>query len=98
MWLSLLIWAATAPLVLYHFHVLSYTSVVLHLVLYIPMVLVMFSGLVVLLLGQVQVMAMGAAWVCRANLLLMESIVKWFQELDGSHAWGPGLPVTGLLL
>ncbi|MEC9004498.1 MAG: ComEC/Rec2 family competence protein [Planctomycetota bacterium] len=98
MWLSLLIWAATAPLVLYHFHVLSYTSVVLNLVLYVPMVLVMFSGLVVLSLGQIRVLAMGAAWVCRANLLLIESIVQWFQGLDGSHTWGPGLPATGLLL
>ena len=98
MWLSLLIWAVTAPLVLYHFHVLSYTSVVLNLVLYVPMVLVMFSGLVVLGLGQFQVLVMGAAWVCRANLLLIESIVKWFQEFDGSHTWGPGLPTTGLLL
>jgi len=76
--------------------VLSYTSVVLNLVLYVPMVLVMFSGLVVLALGQVQVLAMGAAWVCRTNLLLIESIVQWFQGLDGSHTWGPGLPATGL--
>ena len=98
MWLSLLIWGVTAPLVLHHFHVLSYTSVVLNLVLYVPMVLVMFSGLVVLGLGQIQGMTMGAAWVCQANLVLIESIVQWFQQLGGSHTWGPGLPASGLLV
>ena len=96
-WLSFLIWGATAPLVLHYFHVLSYASILLNLVLYFPMVLVMFSGLGVWGFGQVPGLASGLAEVCRVSLTFIETVVQSVQQVPASHCWGPGLPGGWLL-
>ena len=96
-WLSLLIWGTTAPLVLYHFHVFSYTGILLNLVLYVPMVLVMFSGLGVWILGSFPLLAQVPAWICRVNLVCIEQTVEMVEGFE-LHCWGPGLPVGWLLV
>jgi len=96
-WLSLLIWGATAPLVLHNFHVLSYSSIFLNLVLYFPMILVMFSGLGIWGLGWVAGLASGLAELCRASLIFIETVVQAVQQMPGSHCWGPGLPGNWLV-
>ena len=95
-WISLLIWGATAPLVLHYFHVLSHAGILLNLVLYLPMVVVMFSGLGIWILGEVPVLVELPAWICRLNLVIIESTVEAVEGCRGSHVWGPGLPVCWL--
>ena len=97
-WISLLVWVATAPLVLHHFHVVSCSSVLLNLVLYIPMVIVMFSGLGVWGLGWIPGLALGFAKVCAASLVFIEGVAQSVQDIPGSHCWGPGLPGGWLVL
>jgi len=97
-WISLLVWGATVPLVLRYFHVVSYSSAFLNLVLYVPMVLVMFSGLGVWGLGWIPGLSLVLSKVCTVSLTFIEGAVRFVQQMPSSHCWGPGLPAAWLAI
>ena len=88
------IWLVTLPLVMDRFHVFSPAAVALNLVLWIPMSLSLFSGFGLLLSGWLfPWVGNVCAWVCDANLWLLEATVRSARNVPGSHLWVPG-PAT----
>ena len=90
---SLWVWLLTAPLVLYRFNILSPVAVVLNLLLWIPMLLALLSGLVLLVVGPIlPILGYPLGWVCGVNLWITDRIVQISEDIPMSHFWLPAPP------
>ncbi len=91
---SLWVWLLTSPLVLYRFNVLSPIAVILNLVLWIPMLLSLLSGLVLLVVGPlVPILAYPVGWVCGVSLWISDWVIQASEKIPLSHFWLPAPPV-----
>jgi len=87
---SLWVWLLTAPLVLFRFNVLSPVAVLLNLILWIPMLLALLSGLVLLVVGPIApILGYPIGWICGLNLWITDRIVKASEQVPLSHFWLP---------
>jgi competence protein ComEC len=91
---SFWVWWLTAPLVLYRFHLLSPIAVVLNLILWLPLLLALLSGLALLVVSWLGPWAgYPVGWFCGLNLAITDWIVRQAAEIPGGHFWihGPSL-------
>jgi competence protein ComEC len=90
---SLWVWLLTSPLVLYRFNVLSPIAVLLNFVLWIPMLLSLLSGLVLLVVGpMIPILAYPVGWICGVSLWLSEWVIQASEKIPMSHFWLPAPP------
>jgi competence protein ComEC len=92
-----MIWLVTAPLVLYRFHLLSVSALVLNVILWIPVLLAMMAGFGILMVGWI-VPPLGALFgiICDANLAMIEGSIDTAARWPGSHFWTSGPPLAWL--
>jgi competence protein ComEC len=91
------VWIATAPLVLWQFHLLSPATLVLTPLLAVPISAALISGFLLLAVGWL-VPPLGGicAAVCDTSLWAIDSCVGFAASLPWSHAWVPGPPLWWL--
>jgi competence protein ComEC len=90
---SALIWIVTLPLVMFRFHLVSPSALVLNVVLSIPVTLALLCGFAVLVSGWLMPpLAWLFAAVCDASLWSLETCVQAAQHVPGSYFWAPGPP------
>ncbi|MDZ4849791.1 MAG: ComEC/Rec2 family competence protein [Pirellulaceae bacterium] len=90
---SFWVWLLTAPLVLYRFHVLSPIAALLNLILWIPMLLALLSGLSLLVFGPLTpILGYPLGWLCGVSLWLTDRIVQFSVDVPMSHFWLPAPP------
>ena len=95
---SAMIWLIALPLIMYHFHIFSPVAILLNTVLWLPMLVVLYSGFGLLVIGWIfPPLAKALAYLCDANLWFLETVVNFVKEIDGSHFWVPG-PASWWLL
>ncbi|MGE0607555.1 MAG: ComEC/Rec2 family competence protein [Pirellulales bacterium] len=88
---SLAVWLVTAPLVMARFHLLSPAAILLTPLTWIPAALALLSGFGLLTLGWLlPPLGTVLAFVCDANLAVLDGLVTRTAALPGSHAWVPG--------
>ncbi len=96
---SLWVWLLTSPLVLYRFNVLSPIAVLLNFVLWIPMLLSLLSGLVLLVVGpMVPFLAYPVGWICGVNLWFSDRIIQASEKIPLSHFWLPAPPAWWIVV
>lgn len=101
LWLSLGVFLATAPLVAYHFHLVSPGIVLLNLLIAIPVAVALLSGLAILILAPLPPLAAVAGWFCNTGLWAMEGLAWLCQATPLSHfsvtGAGAGWLIAGYL-
>jgi len=90
--LSIYVWVATAPLVIYHFHLISPVGVLLGCVLGIPLTIVLVGGLLTAVLSPLGGLAALAAWPCGWGLEAIIRLTRFARELPGAYFWTPSPP------
>jgi len=89
--LGAVIWLLTLPLVMARFHLLSPVALVLNTLLWLPILLVLWSGFGVLAFGTiVPPMAAGFGWCCDKTLELLEYGIQAARGCPGSYFWVSG--------
>nr|MCU0708792.1 ComEC/Rec2 family competence protein [Pirellula sp.] len=77
----------TAPLVWSNFHILSPIAVVLNLVLWLPMLIALLSGLMLIILGWIPPMAALLGVMCGGSLWILTQCVAIAEDIPLSHFW-----------
>ncbi|MBR0236484.1 MAG: ComEC/Rec2 family competence protein [Thermoguttaceae bacterium] len=101
--MSFLILGVIAPLIATRFHVLSLFSVLLNLVLSVPIVVAILTGMVVMFLTPFDsfflfdFIANGCAVVCQSSLWLMDFTVETVHSWRWSRFWVCGLNEPSLI-
>jgi competence protein ComEC len=98
-WIGLLIWVVSLPLVMCHFHVISWISALLNLLLGLPFALAMIMGFLMLVLGWIlPPFGYVAGWSVGAALDVIIWVAKGGEEVYLSHQWiaGPTLFSVGI--
>jgi competence protein ComEC len=83
------VWLATTPLVLYHFNVISPIALLLNVLLWLPVLIALLSGLGVMLIGWIPGIGRLLGKICEYSLASVEGIVNWGASIDGGHVWLP---------
>ena len=91
--LSLWVWLITAPLIWWHFHLVSPIAIPLNVLLAIPLAIGLLAGLATGLLGAVPVVGAAAGWVCGCSLEAISQLVAWAETITGGHVWLPSPPL-----
>jgi competence protein ComEC len=88
-WLTgALIWLTSMPLVWLHYGLISPSALILNLVISIPIMLALYLGFGVLLLGWlVPPLAALCGWGCDLSLALIESSIEVAAAMPGSYFW-----------
>ncbi len=87
---SFWVWWLTAPLVLFRFHVVSPIAVVLNLVLWIPLLSALLSGLLLLGLGWLGPwIGYPLGWLCGGSLAITDWVVRTADRISFGHFWLP---------
>jgi competence protein ComEC len=92
---SFWVWWLTTPLVLFRFHVISPIAVVLNLVLWVPLLFALLSGLALLALGWCGPwVGIPIGWFCGVNLAITDWVVCRAAQITLGHFWvqSPSLP------
>lgn len=93
------VWFITTPLVLSAFHVIAPIAILLNLVLWLPLLLALLSGLGVVVLGTwIPPLGLFLGWVCDWNLAIIQFVIEWSEKIPFSHFWLPAPPLTWTLL
>lgn len=87
--MNLGVWLATTPLVLYHFNIFSPIALLLNILLWLPVLVAMLSGLALMLLGWVPGLGDGVGLICYWSIVSVQSIVDWGYGVRGGHVWLP---------
>jgi competence protein ComEC len=99
LWVNVLVWAFTLPLVVEQFHVVAWLAVLLNVVLWLPLVVALFSGFGLLLVhAWCPPVATPLAAVCRLSLMVFEGPIAWADQLPGTRLWHPGIGAGWVLL
>jgi competence protein ComEC len=94
---SLIIWFATLPLVMYRFHIVTTSALLLNLFLWLPIVVALFLGFGVMLFASLApAVARLCAYGCSGCLDAMEQLVHQARWIDGSHFWTAGPSLTAV--
>ena len=84
------VWVVTAPLILSTFHVISPIAILLNLVLWLPLLVALLSGLGILAIGTwFPLVGMILGGLCGVCLGFTEWIIAKAEHLPGSHFWCP---------
>lgn len=95
---SLVVGVAMAPLVAYHFHVVTPASILLTPLAGPLIAVALAAGLGVVTIGWlVPPVGVGLGWLCGTSLHLTELLVQFAAEVPGSFYYTPGFPGWWLL-
>jgi competence protein ComEC len=87
--ISFTIWLFSMPLLLQNINLFPPVATLVNPLLWIPLTLAMFCGLITAMLGQIPLIGglfgMGADW----SFWILLEMIAWFQRLGG-HYWVPG--------
>lgn len=90
MWVGLMVWLVTLPLVVYNFHRASPIAVLVNPLVWIPIASGLLSGFAVLFFGPwCPPLAQLFGWVCDMSLKLAHATIVWADQLTGAHMWLP---------
>ncbi|WP_153558285.1 ComEC/Rec2 family competence protein [Roseimaritima sediminicola] len=93
LWFSFWVWAITAPLVWFHFHILSPVSILANVLLGLPLMVALISGLATVACGlALDPLATLPAAVCHGSLTCMLWIIETIATVPGGHRWLPSPP------
>ncbi|TWU24715.1 ComEC family competence protein [Bythopirellula polymerisocia] len=96
---SFLVWVLVAPLVLYHFNIITPSGFLITPVLWPFVAVALVAGLGVCTVGFV---FPPVAWllglICGYSLLVTESTVGWASQWKWGHAYAPGPPLWWLIV
>jgi len=88
---SAMIWLIALPLVMYRFHIFSPVAILLNTILWLPMLLALYSGFGLLVLGWLfPPSAKILAFLCDTNLWILEAVVNFAKDVPGSYFWVAG--------
>ena len=93
---SFWVWFITAPLVWTTFHVISPIAIALNLILWLPMLLALMSGLGLIAFGWIPILGWPLGVICGASLWLVQLLVGWGEEIPCGHFWMRSPPVWWL--
>jgi competence protein ComEC len=94
---SFWVWWLTTPLVLFRFHIISPIAVVLNLVLWIPLLLALLSGLALLALSWCGPwLGYPIGWFCGVNLVITDWVVRRSADISVGHFWVQAPSLTWL--
>ena len=93
---SFWVWFITAPLVWTAFHVISPIAILLNLALWLPMLVALVSGLGLIVVGWLPVVAWPLGLMCGGSLWLVEGIVGYGESIPLGHFWLRSPPVWWL--
>lgn len=88
-WVSLF----TCPLIWNTFHVVSPIAIVLNILISIPLLVSLISGLVVGLLGWIPPVGWFAGGLCSVSLAIVSSLVSLGNDVPYGHFWLPAPPL-----
>lgn len=90
---SFWVWAVSAPLVWYHFHIVSPISIVANVLLGLPLMVALIAGLAAVLAGVCwDPLAVIPANICEISLSLIIKIVDALASVPLGHFWLPSPP------
>ncbi len=84
---SFWVWFITAPLVWSAFHVVSPIAIALNLLLWLPMLLALISGLGLIAFGWLPLFSWPLGLVCGSSLWLVQLFVGWGELVPLGHFW-----------
>jgi competence protein ComEC len=84
---SFWVWFVTAPLVWSSFHVVSPIAIALNLLLWLPMLLALVSGLGLVIAGWMPLLAWPLGAICGLSLWTVQFIVGWSEQIPLGHFW-----------
>ena len=84
---SFWVWFITAPLVWSAFHVISPIAIALNLILWLPMLLALMSGLGLIAFGWFPLFGWPLGVICGASLWLVQLFVGWGEQIPLGHFW-----------
>ena len=84
---SFWVWFITAPLVWSAFHVISPIAIALNLILWLPMLLALMSGLGLIAFGWFPLIGWPLGVICGASLWLVQLFVGWGEQIPLGHFW-----------
>jgi len=89
---AVLVWAATAPLVAHRFHLISPVAILLGPLLGVTISLALTSGLVLVLVGSIPLIAEPIAWFLGKCLACSDAIVDAGRSVPFSYGYWPDVP------
>lgn len=87
--MNLGVWLATTPLVLYHFNILSPIALLLNVLLWLPVLVAMLSGLALMLVGWLPILGNVPGYLCFISISAIQTVVDWGYSTRGGHVWLP---------
>ncbi|MHB8970224.1 MAG: ComEC/Rec2 family competence protein [Pirellulaceae bacterium] len=89
---STVVWLVTLPLVTNRFHLVPLFGALLTLLLWLPVAVAMFSGMAVLIVEPVPLLAEFLGWICNRSLVLTQGLTARFAAQSWGHLWVAGPP------
>ena len=97
--ISFWVWAITAPLVWYQFHIVSPISIIANVMLGIPLTVSLISGLLTVTVASVcDPLAAALGSVCAGGLDLMMYLIDRLAAAPYGHCWLPAPPAGWVML
>jgi competence protein ComEC len=90
---SFWVWFLTAPIVWVGFHVISPIGILLNLLLWIPMLIALVTGLGMIFVGWLPVAGEILGFLCGTQLWLVDVLVGWGEKVPWGHFWRPAPPM-----
>jgi competence protein ComEC len=99
LYISFWVWWLTMPLVLFRFHVVSPIAVLLNLILWLPLLIALLSGLALLVFGPwSDWLGYPLGWLCGLCMAITDWVVQVAEKLPWSHFWLNGPSLTWLIV
>lgn len=87
------VWAATLPLIMLRFHLVSPVAILLSPLLTLPIAVALLSGFALLLLGWLWgPLESVLGFLCHGSLWVIDTLVVWGSRLPGGYWWVAGPP------
>jgi competence protein ComEC len=95
---SFWVWFITAPIVWTGFHIISPIGILLNLVLWIPMLIALVTGLGMILVGWLPFVGELLGFLCGTQLWLVDLFVDWGEQVPLGHFWLPAPPILWMVV
>ena len=95
--LSLWVWLVTCPLVWFSFHIIAPIAVPLNVLIALPLMLALVSGLLTGLFGWLPPLGWLTGWLCSASLGFIDRAIELGHRVPLGHLWLPAPNVWWLV-
>ncbi len=96
--LSVWVWLITCPLVWFHFNILAPIAIPLNVIIALPLMLSLISGLLTGVLGWLPPLGWLCGGVCGAGLSVIDALVTRCQHIPLGHVWLPAPPLWWIVV